>query len=101
MVQPGINQALREAGGAAPARWPTANRVFRGGADLGAEGYVPPVAGETITDTDLDGLISVEEACETWDLSAEELDGWLTAVSSHGINALRTTALQRYRSTRS
>ncbi|MEC9434061.1 MAG: DUF1153 domain-containing protein [Pseudomonadota bacterium] len=47
------------------------------------------------------GLITVEEACETWDLSAEELDGWLTAVSAHGINALRTTALQRYRSTRS
>ena len=47
------------------------------------------------------GLITVEEACETWDLSAEELEGWLSAVSSHGINALRTTALQRYRSTRS
>lgn len=47
------------------------------------------------------GLISAEEARRTWQLSEEELDGWLDAVSQHGINALRTTAIQRYRSTRS
>lgn len=47
------------------------------------------------------GLITEEEACKTWDLSPEELESWLSAVSRHGINALRTTALQRYRSTRS
>ena len=46
------------------------------------------------------GLITPQEARETWQLSEEELDGWLEAGSRHGINALRTTALQRYRSTR-
>ena len=46
------------------------------------------------------GLITAEEARQTWQLSEEELDGWLEAVSRHGINALRTTALQRYRSTK-
>ena len=46
------------------------------------------------------GLLSDEEACRIWDLSDEELDGWREAVARHGVNALRTTALQRYRSTR-
>ena len=47
------------------------------------------------------GLITAEEACRIWDLSEEELQMWRDAVSAHGVNALRTTALQRYRSTRS
>ncbi|MGM0585872.1 MAG: DUF1153 domain-containing protein [Pseudomonadota bacterium] len=47
------------------------------------------------------GLISAEEACETWGLSEEELEMWREAVAAHGVNALRTTAIQRYRSTRS
>lgn len=47
------------------------------------------------------GLITDKEACEIWKLSAEELDGWRAAVARHGVNALRTTALQRYRSTKS
>jgi hypothetical protein len=46
------------------------------------------------------GLLSDEEARRLYDLSAEELDGWREAVARHGVNALRTTALQRYRSTR-
>jgi hypothetical protein len=43
------------------------------------------------------GLISEDEACETWGLSVEELEGWRRAVSRHGIAALRATAIQRYR----
>jgi hypothetical protein len=43
------------------------------------------------------GLISAEEACETWSLSREELDAWRSAASRHGVAALRATALQRYR----
>jgi len=46
------------------------------------------------------GLVSEDEAMETWGLSEEELDSWRSAVSTHGVNALRTTALQRYRSTK-
>jgi len=43
------------------------------------------------------GLISEEEARETWSLSEEELEAWRRAVSRHGVAALRATALQRYR----
>jgi hypothetical protein len=46
------------------------------------------------------GMITEEEACATWGLSPEELEMWREAVAAHGVNALRTTALQRYRSTR-
>lgn len=46
------------------------------------------------------GLMTEEEACETWSLTPEELESWRAAVARHGVNALRTTALQRYRSTR-
>ncbi|MFO7856126.1 MAG: DUF1153 domain-containing protein [Paracoccaceae bacterium] len=47
------------------------------------------------------GLLSEAEACRLYGLSEEELDSWRSAVARHGVNALRTTALQRYRSTRS
>lgn len=47
------------------------------------------------------GMLSPEEACARWDLSEEELDSWCQATAQHGVNALRTTALQRYRSTKS
>lgn len=43
------------------------------------------------------GLITEDEAQETWDLSREELAGWRDAVGRHGVEALRATALQRYR----
>ena len=43
------------------------------------------------------GLITAEEARETWALSEEELDGWRAAVARHGVGALRATAVQRYR----
>ncbi len=43
------------------------------------------------------GLLSEKAACEMYDLSEEELDSWRSAVAKHGVNALRTTALQRYR----
>lgn len=46
------------------------------------------------------GMLTEDEAMETWGLSEEELDSWRSAVSAHGVNALRTTALQRYRSTK-
>ncbi len=43
------------------------------------------------------GLITPDEAMETWDLSEEELTSWKDAVERHGEAALRATALQRYR----
>ncbi len=43
------------------------------------------------------GLIEKQEACEIYQISQEEFDGWLEAVKSHGISALKTTKLQNYR----
>jgi hypothetical protein len=43
------------------------------------------------------GLITTEEAMQTWALSDEELAGWRAAVARHGIGALKATAVQRFR----
>lgn len=43
------------------------------------------------------GLITHQEACEMYDLSTDELDGWISAVRNHGPAALRVTTLQKYR----
>lgn len=45
------------------------------------------------------GLITDKEACETYDLTVDELGEWISAVKSHGPAALRVTALQKYRQT--
>lgn len=43
------------------------------------------------------GLISRAEALECYDLSEEEFASWESAVAAHGVGALKTTALQKYR----
>ena len=43
------------------------------------------------------GLITQKEACRLYDLSKDELESWCAAVRDHGTEALRTTALQKYR----
>lgn len=43
------------------------------------------------------GLITPEDACETYGLSREELESWDRAVAAYGEAALKTTQLQRYR----
>lgn len=43
------------------------------------------------------GLLSSDQACSEYALSHEELDSWRHAVTSFGENALKTTALQKYR----
>ena len=43
------------------------------------------------------GLIEADEACTMYQLSAEELEIWRSAVREHGAAALRVTALQKYR----
>lgn len=43
------------------------------------------------------GLISRNTALETYSLSEEEFAAWEQAVATHGVGALRTTWLQRYR----
>ena len=43
------------------------------------------------------GLISREQALETYCLTGEEYDSWQSAVSTFGEAALKATSLQRYR----
>ena len=43
------------------------------------------------------GLISQDEALKRYGLSKEEFQQWVTAVTTHGESALKTTALQKYR----
>ncbi len=43
------------------------------------------------------GLISLEEACERYQLSAEEFQSWQASLDRNGIRGLRTTRLQQYR----
>jgi transposase-like protein len=43
-------------------------------------------------------LLSSEEACLRYGLSAEEFESWRAALDEHGVGALRATRLQLYRS---
>jgi hypothetical protein len=43
------------------------------------------------------GLLSLEQACERYKLSTEELFTWQKLVDSHGLPGLRVTRLQTYR----
>ena len=43
------------------------------------------------------GLLTLEEALARYGLSEEEFIHWAKAVSEHGDDALKTTAIQKYR----
>ncbi|MFN3954564.1 MAG: DUF1153 domain-containing protein [Pararhodobacter sp.] len=43
------------------------------------------------------GLIPRDDALERYDLTEEEFDSWRMAVQRHGIDALKVTAIQKYR----
>ena len=43
------------------------------------------------------GVLSLEEACLRYHLSVEEFLSWQRLIDDHGIKALRTTYLQKYR----
>ncbi|PSL17390.1 DUF1153 domain-containing protein [Shimia abyssi] len=43
------------------------------------------------------GLITQEEALELYGLSEEEFGEWVSAATLHGIDALKATAVQKYR----
>jgi transposase-like protein len=43
------------------------------------------------------GLLTVEEACQRYDLSREEFNSWQQNIDRHGVQALRVTRLQDYR----
>jgi hypothetical protein len=43
------------------------------------------------------GLLSLEEACDYYHLSAEEFDSWARMIDRHGMRGLRVTRLKQYR----
>ncbi len=43
------------------------------------------------------GLLTEDEACRRYDLSAEEFHSWQDMIDRHGVQALRVTRLQDYR----
>ena len=45
------------------------------------------------------GLLSLEEACDRYRLTMDEFLSWQNAVDRHGLAGLRTTKLQKYRTT--
>jgi hypothetical protein len=44
------------------------------------------------------GLLSLEEACSRYTLTADEFLSWQAAIDRHGLAGLRTTRIQQYRS---
>ena len=44
------------------------------------------------------GLITLEEACDWYDLSLDEFRSWQRLFDSHGMRGLRTTRVKQYRS---
>jgi hypothetical protein len=43
------------------------------------------------------GLLGIEDACQRYRLSEEELDGWRRTLERAGIPGLRVTKMRRYR----
>ncbi|HEY0053099.1 MAG TPA: DUF1153 domain-containing protein [Caulobacteraceae bacterium] len=43
------------------------------------------------------GLLSLEDACDRYRLTAEEFLGWQKAIDRWGMQGLRTTRIQQYR----
>ncbi len=43
------------------------------------------------------GLISLSDAKSRYGLSDEEFNSWVSAVAEHGMDALKATALKKYR----
>jgi len=46
------------------------------------------------------GLLSLDDACERYQLSEEELESWANSLARHGLRGLRSTKLQLYRKSR-
>jgi len=43
------------------------------------------------------GLISLDEACQRYNLSVDEFRSWQRLFESHGLQGLRTTKINKYR----
>lgn len=45
----------------------------------------------------LSNRMTIEEACDMYGLSAEEILSWRNSIDRHGLKSLRTTSLQSFR----
>ncbi len=45
------------------------------------------------------GLLSLDEACQRYQLSQEEFQSWASLLDHHGVHGLRATRIQEYRAT--
>ena len=43
------------------------------------------------------GLLSLEEACNRYQLTVDEFLSWQSSIDQHGLPGLRTTRIQQYR----
>lgn len=43
------------------------------------------------------GLLTFDQACERYNLSQEEFEGWVHAIDRHGLGGLRVTRIQEFR----
>jgi hypothetical protein len=43
------------------------------------------------------GLLTMDEACERYDLSEEEISSWQRMIQAHGLMGLRATRVSQYR----
>lgn len=43
------------------------------------------------------GLISLEEACQRYNLSEDEFDSWRQLLENHGLSGLRATSVKKFR----
>ena len=50
-----------------------------------------------IVEAVVSGRITLQEACERYQLSEEEFKSWRNLVERHGVTALKATRLKRYR----
>lgn len=50
-----------------------------------------------IVDGVRNGIISIDEACRRYQLSADELQTWQRAITTHGVGALLVTRAQYHR----
>ena len=88
---------IRKVDGPRSIRLPDGSIMTR--ADLPSEKTVRWVASRkaAVVKAVAHGLISRENALQSYQLSDEEFSGWEAAVEAHGEAALRATALQKYR----
>jgi hypothetical protein len=64
------------------------------------ERWTPQRKAKVIDDI-ANGVLTLEQACEQYDLSIDEIAAWQETLARHGVNGLRVTRLQCYHPERS